>query len=174
MVISPALGAFFGPAGGCRFTPTCSVYAADAVREHGAVRGSWLATKRLCRCQPWGGHGHDPVPEKNCPVTETQGLGENTKSGWLRARFGVRRLVAALIARATCRSGRAAQSGSLSNQDALCFQPSHKPSATSVTPLDAVLLGRQVVQAGKAATSRRTPYFQDAAVCRVILNRHLK
>jgi len=60
--ISPALGAFFGPTGGCRFTPTCSVYAAEAVSTHGAVTGSWLATKRLCRCHPWGGCGHDPVP----------------------------------------------------------------------------------------------------------------
>lgn len=61
--LSPALGALFGPSGGCRFAPTCSVYAADSVRIHGAVKGSWLATKRLCRCHPWGGHGHDPVPE---------------------------------------------------------------------------------------------------------------
>jgi putative membrane protein insertion efficiency factor len=72
MVISPALGAFFGPAGGCRFTPTCSVYAADAVRNHGAVRGSWLATKRLCRCHPWGGCGHDPVPKNKFSITQTK------------------------------------------------------------------------------------------------------
>lgn len=72
MVISPALGAFFGPAGGCRFTPTCSAYAADAVRSHGAVRGSWLATKRLCRCHPWGGCGHDPVPENKFSSTQTK------------------------------------------------------------------------------------------------------
>jgi len=63
-VLSPALGAFFGPAAGCRYAPTCSVYAAEAVRTHGAITGSWLATKRLCRCHPWGGCGHDPVPEK--------------------------------------------------------------------------------------------------------------
>jgi len=61
--ISPALGALFGPTGGCRFTPTCSVYAAQAVQAHGALTGSWLAAKRLCRCHPWGGCGHDPVPE---------------------------------------------------------------------------------------------------------------
>ena len=60
--LSPALGALYGPAGGCRFTPTCSVYAAEAVRTHGAVKGSWLATKRVCRCNPWGDCGHDPVP----------------------------------------------------------------------------------------------------------------
>lgn len=64
LLISPALGAFFGPAAGCRFTPTCSVYAAEAVRTHGAVAGSWLATRRVCRCHPWGGGGHDPVPAK--------------------------------------------------------------------------------------------------------------
>ncbi len=66
--LSPALGALFGPAAGCRFTPTCSVYAAEAVRTHGALTGSWLATKRLCRCHPWGGCGHDPVPQPNSNV----------------------------------------------------------------------------------------------------------
>jgi uncharacterized protein len=66
--ISPTLGALYGPAGGCRFTPTCSVYAAEAVRTHGAVAGSWLATKRVGRCHPWGGCGHDPVPESKSKV----------------------------------------------------------------------------------------------------------
>lgn len=46
----------------CRFTPTCSAYAIDAVRRHGAGRGSWLAVRRLARCHPFGGHGFDPVP----------------------------------------------------------------------------------------------------------------
>lgn len=46
----------------CRFTPTCSVYAMEAVRRHGALRGSALTLSRLLRCRPWGGHGHDPVP----------------------------------------------------------------------------------------------------------------
>jgi uncharacterized protein len=46
----------------CRYTPTCSQYAADAVRKYGAARGSWLAARRLLRCHPWGGSGHDPVP----------------------------------------------------------------------------------------------------------------
>ena len=46
----------------CRFLPTCSQYTIDALNYHGALRGSWLATKRICRCHPWGGHGYDPVP----------------------------------------------------------------------------------------------------------------
>jgi hypothetical protein len=46
----------------CRFVPTCSEYAADALIGHGPWRGSALAFKRLCRCHPWGGSGHDPVP----------------------------------------------------------------------------------------------------------------
>jgi len=69
--LSPALGFLFGANGGCRYTPTCSVYAVDALREHGAVAGSLLAAKRICRCQPWGGCGHDPVPRKN-PKAETR------------------------------------------------------------------------------------------------------
>jgi uncharacterized protein len=47
----------------CRFQPTCSSYALDALASHGAVRGLWLTTRRLLRCHPWGGHGWDPVPE---------------------------------------------------------------------------------------------------------------
>lgn len=48
--------------GACRYTPTCSAYAIGAIEAHGPVRGSWLATKRLARCHPWGGYGYDPVP----------------------------------------------------------------------------------------------------------------
>jgi uncharacterized protein len=47
----------------CRYVPTCSNYALDALEAHGAVRGSALAVRRLFRCHPWGGHGWDPVPE---------------------------------------------------------------------------------------------------------------
>ena len=47
----------------CRYTPTCSEYARRAVARHGAARGTWLAMKRVGRCHPFGGHGHDPVPE---------------------------------------------------------------------------------------------------------------
>lgn len=59
--VSPALTLLFGAA--CRYEPTCSMYAMEAVRRHGALRGGWLAVKRLSRCQPWGGCGCDPVPE---------------------------------------------------------------------------------------------------------------
>ncbi len=46
----------------CRFSPSCSAYAIEALSRYGAARGSWLAAKRLSRCHPWGGSGHDPVP----------------------------------------------------------------------------------------------------------------
>ncbi len=48
----------------CRFTPTCSTYAIEALREHGAVRGVWLSARRIARCHPWGGFGFDPVPPR--------------------------------------------------------------------------------------------------------------
>ena len=60
--VSPLLHTLVGPTGGCRFEPTCSVYARESVLQHGVMRGGWLATKRLCRCHPWGACGHDPVP----------------------------------------------------------------------------------------------------------------
>lgn len=58
LAISPWLG------NNCRYEPSCSEYAMDALRVHGAFRGSWLAAKRVGRCHPWGGFGYDPVPEK--------------------------------------------------------------------------------------------------------------
>jgi len=64
LTVPPARLVLFGPAAGCRFTPSCSQYAMQAVREHGAVAGSSLAVKRICRCHPLGTAGHDPVPVK--------------------------------------------------------------------------------------------------------------
>ncbi|WP_083912924.1 membrane protein insertion efficiency factor YidD [Rubritalea marina] len=49
---------------GCRFSPSCSQYFYEAVEMHGAIKGSLLGIGRLCRCHPWGGFGHDPVPPK--------------------------------------------------------------------------------------------------------------
>ena len=51
----------------CRYAPSCSDYAVDAVARFGVFRGSWMAAKRICRCHPWGGTGFDPVPQ----TTET-------------------------------------------------------------------------------------------------------
>ena len=56
ILISPLLGPH------CRFTPTCSQYAVEAIEKHGPIKGIWLAIKRISRCHPWGGCGHDPVP----------------------------------------------------------------------------------------------------------------
>jgi putative membrane protein insertion efficiency factor len=62
VVISPVLAAAVGPAGRCRFSPSCSEYARQAVERHGAVIGGSLAVRRLCRCHPWGQWGEDPPP----------------------------------------------------------------------------------------------------------------
>jgi len=57
LLISPLLPA------SCRYTPTCSSYALEALRKHGVIKGGWLALKRIFSCHPWGGSGHDPVPD---------------------------------------------------------------------------------------------------------------
>ena len=57
-----ALSPMLGPR--CRYIPTCSQYALEAVHMHGAAKGSWLALNRICRCHPWGGSGYDPVPAR--------------------------------------------------------------------------------------------------------------
>ena len=62
IVLSPIKLAILGPGSRCRFQPSCSQYAVEALRAHGFLRGSWLALKRLLRCHPWGAFGPDPVP----------------------------------------------------------------------------------------------------------------
>lgn len=57
LVISPLLGS------NCRYTPTCSTYAMEALRKHGAIKGGWLSLRRIARCHPWGGSGIDNVPD---------------------------------------------------------------------------------------------------------------
>lgn len=57
LTLSPLIGTQ------CRYLPTCSEYAAEALTAHGPVRGGWLAARRVCRCAPWGGWGYDPVPQ---------------------------------------------------------------------------------------------------------------
>jgi len=54
--ISPVIGA------SCRYTPTCSAYTIEALKKHGPFKGLYLSIKRILRCNPWGGYGHDPVP----------------------------------------------------------------------------------------------------------------
>ena len=59
LILSPWVGYH------CRYHPTCSQYALDALETHGAVRGGWLAARRIARCNPWGQCGHDPVPDRD-------------------------------------------------------------------------------------------------------------
>ena len=64
MGLSPLQSVLFGAGAGCRYTPTCSAYGMDAIRKHGALKGLALILLRLARCHPWGGCGHDPVPDR--------------------------------------------------------------------------------------------------------------
>jgi putative membrane protein insertion efficiency factor len=64
-IISPALPKT------CRYYPSCSEYAIEALKIHGPIKGLILGTKRILSCHPWGGHGHDPVPPKGTPLFKT-------------------------------------------------------------------------------------------------------
>jgi putative membrane protein insertion efficiency factor len=65
LIVSPVLSFLGGPGSGCRFQPSCSNYFLEALEAHGFLRGTSLGLRRIGRCHPWGGHGHDPVPPKN-------------------------------------------------------------------------------------------------------------
>ena len=89
--LSPVLKLVSGPTGGCRFSPSCSHYAVEALKVHGAMRGGALAARRICRCHPWGGSGEDPVPGKKFKVQslkfkvgEAVGVPEREAGAWCR------------------------------------------------------------------------------------------
>ncbi|TNF46390.1 MAG: membrane protein insertion efficiency factor YidD [Bacteroidetes bacterium] len=56
----------------CRYTPTCSHYTIEALQEWGPIKGSYLSVKRILSCNPWGGHGHDPVPKRHSRVDTSE------------------------------------------------------------------------------------------------------
>lgn len=65
-IISPVIHAMMGPNAGCRYIPTCSQYAEEALKTLPLPRALWLILKRVSSCHPWGGHGYDPVPTCGC------------------------------------------------------------------------------------------------------------
>jgi len=75
LVLSPWVGH------SCRYQPTCSAYALDALERHGAIRGSWLTLRRIGRCHPWGGSGYDPVPSRSGSPTDTHEHGGSGRFG---------------------------------------------------------------------------------------------
>lgn len=74
LVLSPLLGPR------CRFQPTCSSYAVEAISVHGALKGGWLAAKRIVKCHPWGGFGYDPVPKGTNKAAHQHGDGGTLNS----------------------------------------------------------------------------------------------
>ena len=75
-IMSPMIMGLYGPA--CRFEPSCSQYAHQAIAAYGVMRGGAMAVRRLARCHPLGGHGHDPVPARACG---TRVIGRNSSFG---------------------------------------------------------------------------------------------
>lgn len=75
LFISPILGPR------CRFQPTCSHYALEAIALHGGLRGGWLAMKRIAKCHPWGGFGYDPVPKGCSTINDRKPITENKVAG---------------------------------------------------------------------------------------------
>jgi len=73
-IISPLYGDV------CKYYPSCSAYALDAVREHGSLRGTWLAVRRIGRCHPWAKGGFDPVPPRAGSSTDRSRAGTGTPS----------------------------------------------------------------------------------------------
>ena len=81
LAVSPALHALLPAVSGCRFVPTCSQYAIEALQAHGVWRGLWLAARRLAHCHPWGGHGYDPVPVARAPQVRKHGFHSGLSQG---------------------------------------------------------------------------------------------
>ena len=82
--LSPVLGA------NCRYLPSCSHYAVEALERHGLAAGAWLALKRILRCHPWGGAGYDPVPEAGCPHCKDHKVATTAADGAAATPLGAR------------------------------------------------------------------------------------